>query len=105
MNISLKPLDQQVIVITGVSSGIGLATALAAAHEGAKLILAARSSQTLEEIVSEITAVGGQAISVHADVGLRVDVEKSPLRRWRNSAELTLGSTMPVFQSTAGLTR
>jgi short-subunit dehydrogenase len=76
MTISLKPLDQQVVVITGASSGIGLATALAAAHQGAKLVLAARSAQTLEEIASEIEAAGGQAISVCADVGSRADVEK-----------------------------
>jgi len=76
MNVSLKPLDQQVIVITGASSGIGLATALAAAHQGAKLVLAARSEKTLGEIVAEISAMGGEAISVCADVGSRADVER-----------------------------
>lgn len=43
----LKPLDQQVIVITGASSGIGLCTALLAAERGAKRVLAARNEQTL----------------------------------------------------------
>jgi NADP-dependent 3-hydroxy acid dehydrogenase YdfG len=44
MTISLKPLKEQVIVITGASSGIGLATALAADQAGAKLVLASRSA-------------------------------------------------------------
>lgn len=72
---SLKSLDQQVIVITGASSGIGLATALAASRQGAKLVLAARSGSTLDEIVRQITVDGGQAIAVHADVGERAQVE------------------------------
>ena len=76
MSIKLKPLDQQVIVITGASSGIGLATAEAAAKEGAKLVLAARSGLTLEEIVQRINAGGGEAIAVTADVGDRQQVEK-----------------------------
>ncbi len=76
MAVSLKPLDQQVIVITGASSGIGLATVEQAAKQGAKLVLAARSARTLEEVVQKITAAGGEAISVEADVGDRGQVEK-----------------------------
>jgi NADP-dependent 3-hydroxy acid dehydrogenase YdfG len=75
MAVDLKPLDQQVIVITGASSGIGLATALAAAEQGAKLVLAARAGQTLDEICQRIKADGGQAIYVVADVGKREQVE------------------------------
>jgi short-subunit dehydrogenase len=76
MAVSLKPLDQQVIVITGASSGIGLATAESAAKQGAKLVLAARSAQTLQQIVQQINSNGGQAIHVVADVGDRAQVEK-----------------------------
>lgn len=74
-SLEFKPLDQQVIVITGASSGIGLATAESAAKEGAKLVLAARSEQTLADIVQRINAAGGQAISVVADVGERKQVD------------------------------
>ena len=76
MNVKLKPLDQQVIVITGASSGIGLATALAATEAGARVVLAARSENTLSEIVDNITDAGGTAIAVTADVGSRDDVER-----------------------------
>ena len=76
MAISLKPLDQQIVVITGASSGIGLATAFAAADQGAKLVLAARSEQPLEEIAQEIAQSGGEAYAVAADVADRVQVER-----------------------------
>ena len=68
MATELKPLDEQVIVITGASSGIGLATADAAAQQGAKLVLAARSGEALAEIVQTLTGSGGEAIHVVADV-------------------------------------
>lgn len=76
MDVKLKPLDQQVVVITGASSGIGLATALAAAAEGAKLVLAARSGNTLEDLIRWINASGGEAIHVVADVGDRRHIER-----------------------------
>src|SRR3954471_20363549 len=76
MAVSLKPLDQQVIVITGASSGIGLATVEAAAEAGAKLVLAARSAQTLQEIVQRIDSSGGEAIHVVPGVGDRAEVER-----------------------------
>ncbi len=76
MSLSLKPLDQQVIVITGASSGIGLATALAAAHAGASVVLAARSLKTLEDIAGQIVSTGGEAIAVCADVAIRADIDK-----------------------------
>jgi short-subunit dehydrogenase len=75
MKYNLKPIDQQVIVITGASSGIGLATAAMAAGKGAKLVLAARSAQVLQELVSEILASGAEAICVVADVGRRQEME------------------------------
>jgi short-subunit dehydrogenase len=76
MDCKLKPLGEQVVVITGASSGIGLATALAAATKGAQLVLAARSGNTLEELVQSIQASGSEAIHVVADVGHRRHVER-----------------------------
>lgn len=63
-----KKLNQQVIVITGASSGIGLATARMAARHGAKLVLAARSKQALRKLTDEIRNQGGEAEYVVADV-------------------------------------
>lgn len=74
MDHSLKPLNQQVVVLTGASSGIGLCTALLAAERGARLVLVARSANTLSDLVAQIRQAGGQAISVVADVGDRQQV-------------------------------
>ncbi|HEV7302123.1 MAG TPA: SDR family oxidoreductase [Tepidisphaeraceae bacterium] len=64
----LKPLAQQTMVITGASSGIGLSTARAAAKAGAKLVLAARSDDALQQLVEEINGSGGTATHVAVDV-------------------------------------
>lgn len=75
MSISLKPLHEQVMVITGASSGIGLATALAAAKKGAKLLIASRDEKELAKIEDQINSEGGQAAYVVADVGQQEEVQ------------------------------
>jgi NADP-dependent 3-hydroxy acid dehydrogenase YdfG len=76
--VKLKPLFDQVVVITGASSGIGLATAKLAAQRGAKVVLAARSRDALARAVDEInqTAGPGSAAFVEADVGRHEENEK-----------------------------
>jgi short-subunit dehydrogenase len=76
MDIPFKPLDQQVIVVTGASSGIGLATAYAAAERGARLVLAARSARTLADIAARLAAQGREVEVVEADVGDRPQVAR-----------------------------
>lgn len=76
MKPKLKPLDEQTVVITGASSGIGLATARLAAERGAKLVLAARNEDALKELTEELTSKGHEAVYVVADVGKQEDVEK-----------------------------
>lgn len=73
---TLKPVASQVIVITGASSGIGLATALSAAHKGARVVLASRNELALAETQRKIEDAGGEAIHVVADVGNAEDVQK-----------------------------
>lgn len=76
MTIIQKRLDQQVVVITGASSGIGLSTAERAAARGARVVLAARGEDALREIVARIEAKGGRAAYAVADVGVEGDVER-----------------------------
>lgn len=75
MKANLKPLDHQVILVTGASSGIGLTTALMAAGRGAKVVLVARSDGTLDDIRQGLEQEGRQAIAVAADVADRSALE------------------------------
>ncbi|HEX8426610.1 SDR family oxidoreductase [Hymenobacter sp.] len=70
----LKPLDQQVIVITGASSGIGLVTARMAARKGATVVLAARNADAIRQLADEINSQGGAALAVPTDVGSEEDM-------------------------------
>ena len=68
MKLRLKPINEQVLVITGASSGIGLATAQLAARQGARVVLNSRDEQDLRHAVEQIRALGGQAIHHPGDV-------------------------------------
>lgn len=76
MRIHLKPLDEQVIVITGATSGHGLCTAQKAAVAGAAVMLAARDESALREVRDGIRARGGTADYVVTDVGVEADVHR-----------------------------
>jgi short-subunit dehydrogenase len=58
----------RVIAITGASAGIGRATAVRVARDGAAVAICARRADRLEAVAAEITAAGGQALALPADV-------------------------------------
>jgi short-subunit dehydrogenase len=76
MSAKLRTINEQVIVITGATSGIGLTTARMAAEQGARLVLAARGSDALDHLASELRKQGTQVATVAADVGKQEDVER-----------------------------
>jgi len=77
MSVKLRKINEQVMVITGATSGIGLSTARMAAREGASLVLAARADDALDELANELErAHGAEVITVKADVGKIDDVAR-----------------------------
>src|SRR5919198_1128426 len=61
-------IAEKVVAITGASSGIGEATALACAGEGAKVALAARRADRIEALAQRIRDEGGEAVAIETDV-------------------------------------
>lgn len=70
-----KRISEQVVVITGASSGIGRMTARLLAERGASVVLGARNVEALGDIAQEIKQQGGQAVAVPTDVSERHQVE------------------------------
>jgi NADP-dependent 3-hydroxy acid dehydrogenase YdfG len=77
MAVADRSLDHSVALITGASSGIGAATAASLAALGAQVALVARRSDRLEELAARITADGGRATVVTADVTKRAEAERA----------------------------
>lgn len=76
MKVRLKRISDQVIVITGATSGLGLTTARRAAQRGAKLVLAARNEDALKQLAFELSKQGHEVVHVVADVGIEEDVRR-----------------------------
>jgi NAD(P)-dependent dehydrogenase (short-subunit alcohol dehydrogenase family) len=99
----LRPLHQQVVVITGASSGIGRETALRFAEHGAAVVPIARSDDALATLKQEIERVGGRAEPITADVTDWEQVKRAAeeavrrfgrLDTWVNNAAVSLYATV-----------
>ena len=69
-------LNDEVVIVSGVGQGLGAKLAARAAAEGAKVVLAARSSEVIDQVSQEIAAAGGEAIAVPCDVRKPEDAER-----------------------------
>jgi NADP-dependent 3-hydroxy acid dehydrogenase YdfG len=91
------PLDGRVAAVTGASSGIGEATALALAGAGAAVALGARREGRLKSLAERIEADGGRAVALRADIG-----EESSARAFIEGAHSELGG-LDILVNNAGL--
>jgi len=73
----LVDFSGKVVLVTGASRGIGRAIALVFARAGAKVALASRSADKLEEVAGEVCAVGGEALVVSVDVAVEAEVNQA----------------------------
>lgn len=69
-------LDGEVVVITGVGPGLGAGLAERAAAEGAKVVMAARSTEVMTRVADKINAAGGEAVGISCDVREMEDVRR-----------------------------
>ena len=92
-------LEGRVALVTGASQGIGHACALALAGQGAKLALAARNQQKLDELAQQIAATGGQAAVFAIDVA-----DEEQIKSGVKAAIAQLGK-IDILVNNAGITR
>ena len=102
-----RPLDEQVVVITGASSGIGRETAELLASRGAAVVVAARNETALDALVAGIEAQGGRAERVVADVadpdqveliGERALARFGRVDSWVNNAAVSIYATVEQLE-------
>ncbi len=97
----------QIAVVTGASSGIGRATALALARQGANLTLAARTAGPLEQVACEVRNLGREALAIPTDVSSQEQVDRliaATLERWGRVDILVANAGIYLHRRVAELT-
>jgi NAD(P)-dependent dehydrogenase (short-subunit alcohol dehydrogenase family) len=69
-------LENKVAIVTGGGTGIGKAIAISLAHSGARVAVCGRRADRLDEVVSDMRAIGAAGIGITADVSLEEDVQR-----------------------------
>lgn len=80
-------LNDKSIIISGFGAGLGQALTIQAAQEGAKVVLAARNLDFLQEVVKLITAQNGEAVAIPCDVSDADQCQPWKLRRPKHLAQ------------------
>lgn len=100
-------LSGQVAIVTGASSGIGASSAKALARQGAKVVLAARRKEKLEQIAQEIGAFGGESLVVQTDISQKSQIEQlvtQTVSQWGKVDILLNNAGIAHFASIAEMT-
>ncbi len=102
-----RPLEEQVVVLTGASSGIGREAAVLLGQRRASVVLAARDGDALKEVAREVELAGGRALAVPTDVGDWPQVEHlahaafehfGRIDTWVNDAGIALGGMVEAVE-------
>lgn len=91
----------KVCIITGGSSGIGLATSLQFAREGAKVAILSRTEKEGVEALKEIEKAGGKAVFLKTDIAIPADLEaafKAVIKKWKKIDVLVNNAAMMTFK-------
>ena len=92
-------MANRIAFITGASRGIGRACALALSAGGAKVVLAARQLDKLEQVAAEIRAAGGEAFVVPIDLASQESIKEAFSKAWKDFGRID------ILINNAGLTR